>query len=98
MVTSVLLAAVCDTVRVQNCPCATETLMSGLLDVAVNDWLELVLPLPFRDNWYPWKAGTVRLAIGASEAVNNRRALQDFQKGTATGVSQAGSRSCPMPV
>ena len=46
MVTSELLAGACETVSVQNWPWATETLMSGLLEVAWNDWLALVVALP----------------------------------------------------
>src|SRR5271157_2200441 len=68
------------TVTVQNCPWATETLMSGLLDVAVNVWGSVV-PLPSRGCWYPSRAGTVTFAIVASEAANNCRLSRTSTRG-----------------
>src|SRR5208337_1856901 len=95
MVTSLLLAAVCETVTVQNCPWATETLMSGLLVVAVYVWLELVLPLPSRASWYPRRAGTVMFEIGASEAVNNCRPSRTSTKGWCPECFEPGRDPAP---
>src|SRR5208283_5517933 len=95
MVTSLLFAGVCETVTVQNCPWvpttggATDTLMSGLLDVAVNVWGSEV-PLPSRGSWYPCPAGTVKFVIGASEAVNNCRPSRTSTKGWSPECFEPG--------
>src|SRR5208337_1720536 len=92
-----MFAAVFETVTVQNCPCATVTLMSGLLDVAVNVWdvgTGVTVPTA-RGCWYPSRAGTVMFEIAASEAVNNCRPSRTSTKGWRPVCFEPGRDPAP---